>query len=453
MEANFDLDINNYTMDDLINFFKLDKTYSIDDLVKKETELATEILSVDNKKYNPKYKFDIVNFIKLAKDVLLNFYNEMENEKEIKRNRDKFLMSRIDPRVGKIINPLSSHQALENTVILDDNINGYEYDVTTAIYVFNTAARNDYFTTESTNCTFDLPTIWNNVISISLVSTIIPNVMYAFNFESGSNQIYIEEDGTGIAGLVTLPEGNYAPYKTPLVNILPITEVSFPDELEKNINSQLGISPKRFKVEVNLATRKTTISNTTNTFRMYILPRIPSDRCSNFSNNIFVDYGFDYVPKKEEVPSYSYLQTMGFLMGYRELEYIGKSSYESEGIFTNIYSDYLYFSLDDYTASQTVSSTYGILGKGGLVDKNILGIIPINSNLFSSTFDNNSNFIYKKREYFGPVDISRITIKLQNQRGNVVNLHETDYNFSIQVKSIYNLNKKSKKGLRTNAFF
>jgi hypothetical protein len=108
----------------------------------------------------------------------------------------------------------------------------------------------------------------------------------------------------------------------------------------------------------------------------------------------------------------------------------------------------LYFVLDDYTGSQTVSNTYGLLGPAGFLDSNILAVVPISSNLFSTTFDNNSNFIYKKREYFGPVDISRITVKLTNQRGNIVNLQQTDWSFSIQVKTIYNLTEKTKMNLR-----
>ena len=80
MEPSFDLDINNYTTEDLLNFFKLDDNYSLEDLIEKEVKLATEILSVNNKKYNPKYKFDIINFIKLAKDVLISFKNEMKEK-------------------------------------------------------------------------------------------------------------------------------------------------------------------------------------------------------------------------------------------------------------------------------------------------------------------------------------------------------------------------------------
>ena len=40
----FDLDINNYTIGELIQFFKLDDHYSADDLDNKEGELINSIL-------------------------------------------------------------------------------------------------------------------------------------------------------------------------------------------------------------------------------------------------------------------------------------------------------------------------------------------------------------------------------------------------------------------------
>jgi len=454
MEPSFDLDINNYTTEDLIKFFKLEDTYSLEDLIQKEYELATEILSIDNKKYNPKYKFDIINFIKSAKEVLQSFYNEMQTIKEINKNVNTFVNKGKDLRVGKIINPLATHQALEKTIIPPESINGYNYEITTSIYVFNTAARNDFFNTISSNSNYDLPVKWRDVISISLSSASIPNVMYAFNPDAGTNQMYIEEDGTGLSGIVTLPEGNYSPYKAGVI-FINLAEASFPDELEKEINEQiLGITNPalyRFKVSINLSNRRTTISNTTYTFSMRSLDRHPSTRCSTYGNSIFVDYG-DYIPEKINLPLANYLQTMTYLMGFRELFYYGQKSYTSESIFSNSYSNYLYFVLEDYTNSQTASNTYGILGNG-ILENNILAVIPISSSTFATTFDNNANFIYKKREYFGPVDISRISIKLLNQKGNVVNLHGAEFDFTLQIKTIYNLTEKSKINLRSSGPF
>jgi hypothetical protein len=54
---------------------------------------------------------------------------------------------------------------------------------------------------------------------------------------------------------------------------------------------------------------------------------------------------------------------------------------------------------------------------------------------------NNSNFIYKKRDYFGPVDISKISIKILNQRGGIVNLLQDEFSFSLEVTTIYDVKK------------
>jgi hypothetical protein len=464
MEASFDLDINNYTTQDLINFFKLENNYSLEELTKKEYDLATSILSVDNKKYNSKMKFDIINFIKLAKDILISFKHDMETNIEIKKNVERFINRDIDLKVGKIINPLDSHQALQHTIIPKDGINGYNYDVMTSIYVFNTIARNDFYSTSESNSTYDLPVKWKNVISISLSAATIPNVMYAYNFDEGTDQIYIEEDTTGISGIVTIPAGNYSPFEFSIGSISILPEPSFSDTLTKAINNQLGTytgTVGRFTVTIDLSNRKTTISNSTHTFTMITIGKDiynnpntvnNSSNCLNpFNSRIDIDYGVN-PPKKENLPIQVYTCTMGYLMGYRDIEYSGSNSYTSESIFTSTYSNYLYFCLDDYTGSQTITNTYGMLEEAGIIKNNILGVIPINSNTFTTTFDNNSNFIYKKREYFGPVDISRISIKLLNQKGNLVNLHNTNFNFTLQVKTIYNLTEKNKMNLRGPGF-
>jgi hypothetical protein len=462
MEPSFDLDINNYTIDDLMKFLKLEDTFSLEELAKKEYELATSILSVDNKQYNPKMKFDIINFIKLAKDLLISFKNDMETNKEIKKNIERFVNKDKDPNVGRIINPLSEHQSLQRNIIPKDSINGYNYDVMTSVYVFNTFGRNDFYNSTASSSTYDLPVKWKNVISIQLSSATIPNVMYAFNFEEGTDQIYIEEDNTGISGIVTIPAGNYSPFALQIANFQLLPEASFPETLTTEINSQLGTG-NRFKVTIDISNRKTTITNSTHTFSMFTLNRdIYNDpngitknptqaSCLNpFSNKVYIDYGVDPPPKQTLNPG-TYASTMGYLMGYREIQYGGLKSYTSESIFANIYANYLYFCLDDYTGSQPLTNTYGI-GENNMLKENILGVIPISSNLFQTTFDNNANFIYKKREYFGPVDISRITIKLLNQRGNIVNLHQSNFNFAIQVKTIYNLTEKSKMNLRGAGF-
>jgi hypothetical protein len=446
METNFDFNIDNYTLTDLFKLFKLEHGFSIKDLLTNGENLTKEILS----KIDPKYKNEIINFIKLGKGILTTFQSEMESNKELKTKIDNFLNKDYDSRLGKIINPLATRPALEDTRILKENINGYDYNTTTSVYVFNTAARNDFFTSYSEASTFDLPVKLSNVISISLSTLTIPNVMYTFSEDRGNNQIYIEEDGTDCSGIVTLPDGNYTPFSTALALL---TESSFPIALTKSINLQLGTGD-RFKVGIDLASRATNISNTTNTFTMTTIHRHPKKFTSKHNYNAKnrqlrnIIHPAIETPPKESLPVLVYIKTLGYAMGFREIKYQGKNSYTSENLFDNRSTDYLYFVLEDYTGSRTFTETYGMLGVDGILKGSILGVIPINTNFFGTAFDNGSNFIYKKREYNGPVDISRITIKLLDQTGDIADLHNTNFNFSLQVKSIYNLNEKGKIGLR-----
>jgi hypothetical protein len=455
MEQNFDLDINNYTPNDLLSFFKLDENYTFDDLSTREIAIINEVTKA-NSKYATKYKFDIVNFIKSAKEILISLKHELETNNEIAINTNKIASSTInkgrDESVGKIINPFYTHPALERNINPPRSIDGYSYSTTTSVYVFNTAARNDFFTTLPASCAFDLPLNWSDVIQLSLTSANIPNVMYAFNNESGTNQIYIEEDGTGLSGVVTIPEGNYVPYTIKgLLEVLPITNASFPDVLTKYINNTLGTGD-RFLVTFNPSNYSMTISNTTNSFTIHTIIKEPPVVCNAYSKAFNSNNTNINITDKTKLDNLTYVQTMGYLMGYREIYYSGQKSYTGESIFNNVYSNYLYFVLDDFTGSQTTSNTYGILGQG-VLSQGILGVIPISTGVYTTTFDNNSNYIYKKREYFGPVNISRIAIKILNQKGNLVNFHGTDFSFAIQVKTIYNLSQKSSPNLRNSTVF
>jgi hypothetical protein len=476
MTTSFDLDVNNYTITDLIDFFKLNNDYTLNDLSEKEQIIISDIKSTP---YSSKSKNDIFEFVKQAKDMLVVYFNQTEITKDMRRAYQKNINNYInnEPKVGQIINPLSPHQSLETQIIPNNGVNGYNYQTTTSVYVFNTTARENFFGSLSTDAIFFLPVKWKNVISISLAATNIPNVMFTFSNDLGTNQLYIHEDTTGISGVVILPEGNYVSYDSSLCQVL--GGVSFADALTIAINTQLGTG-SRFKVTIDPVTNFVTISNTTYTFTMNTIKKTESFFCGPFNNQFLNDETIftktkvpsGYNRKCKPYPSFCdkytktlidettdksllkpdiYFQTMGYLMGFREIIYSGENTYTSESIFNNQYSSYLYFAIDDYTGSQQISNTFGIL-KNGILDNNILGVIPLTSKPFQLTFDNNSNYIYKKREYFGPVDISKISIKLLNQLGDVVNLNDMDFTFSIQVTSLYDINKQNQFSLRTPGF-
>lgn len=440
MSSNFDLDINNYSFDDLLNFFKLNQDYNINDIERKVGDMVNDILYTDTdlSHTKQKYKLDIVDFIKEAKVVLMSTYHDIQNEIEITKVKNL----KKENNVGKIINPLAAHPALQRQTILNDDINPYRHNRNKSVYVFNTASRLNFFKTISTNCTFELPLKLKNVISISLASVQLPNVMLTFSSERQTNQLYIFEDYTNANTIIKIPDGNYSRINvtSPIVEAFTTFIPSMRETLEKEINTYfntIGTPLDRFKVYIDPSTNKTTISNTTYTFSMNIVKKDPYDL------NICNSYGqgnIDNIDEKEQIKPATFMATLGYLLGYRKVKYSGANSYTSEGTFNNKYSSYLYFTLDDHTGSQTITNTYGIL-QDSLIDENVLGLIPLDIAPFEILFDNNSNFIYKKRDYYGPVDISKISIKLLNQAGSIVNLLQDEFSFSLQVTSIYDVKK------------
>ena len=459
MSQDIDLDINNYTIRELINFFKLDEKYTINDLENKEGELISNILNVySNSDIN--YRNEIIQFIKNGKLILYgktvkqsnNNNNNSNSKKDTNdRNSENYKIKSSTPstinesldaniinnsfipsnlgetynNVGKIINPMTSHPSLQRQSIPSTSTNGYNVKSNIANYVFNTRFRDNYFGTLSSNCSFTMPNTIKNVISISLSGIQIPNVSNAFSETNETNQLYIYEDDTDLNAIVQIPKGNY-------------TLATFAPVLEKAINEQvIGSHPNRFTVTINSSTNTLNINNSTFTFRINII--IKKNEIKNVFECPFDSYELntntDIVDNKKKIKPSDYFTTMGYIMGFREIEYLGKKSYSTEAPFDDTLQDYYYFELDDYTDYHN-ETTYGILPTF-VLSKNIIAILPITTPKYVSSFDNNANFIYKNREYTAPIDLKKISIKMLSDQGAVVDLHYVDFSFVLQVTTIF----------------
>jgi hypothetical protein len=210
--------------------------------------------------------------------------------------------------------------------------------------------------------------------------------------------------------------------------------------LEKAINEQvIGSTPNRFTVTINNNSNTINITNSTNTFRINILKKTSSIDaifdCVEFDYSQSLNSNYDNSDVKKKIKPSDYFTTMGYLMGFRQIEYIGSKSYTCEAPFDDTLQDYYYFELNDYNDYQN-ESTYGVLPTY-ILSKNIIAVLPITTPKYISTFDNNSNFIYKTRNYNSPVDISKISIKILSADGVLVNLHSIDFAFILQVTTIY----------------
>jgi hypothetical protein len=449
MNNNIDLNIDNYSIGELKSFFKLPKNYTNSELIKKVSEMETVVSSSDESEY----KYETLYFITQAKQILTkdedpeeieepvqyNPYNSnSQNSKLYNINENKNITQiplKNPPRnwnsnVGKILNPGSNHQSMETTYIENDS--PLKYNRFIKNYVLNTLYRDNYFGTSSNNCTFTFPTTIKNVISMSLSALQYQNVMFTISNSNHTDQIYIREDTTKNKGVVIMPEGSYS-------------YLEFPTILANAINQQiLGPSETpRFSVSINPNTHYTTISNSTYTFSMEIITYYSKKIGINCNKN---DYENDFTfsigsnDAKNDFEPEEFFNSLGYIMGYRKLGYMNKMSYTSESVYQSERYKYIYFAVNDYVGNQT-KNTVAIFPEL-MLDEDILALIPISSEQFTTTFTDGSTYIYRTRNYNGPVDISKISIQLINPMGQLANIHDTDFAFCLQIETIADMTKK-----------
>jgi hypothetical protein len=95
-----------------------------------------------------------------------------------------------------------------------------------------------------------------------------------------------------------------------------------------------------------------------------------------------------------------------------------------------------------YAANQKLGAqnqTTKLYSPGPFV-QDIFALLPLNtSNLSPGSIyvDNGSGLSKQSRMYFGPVNISRMTIKLINDRGDVVDLNGSDWSCSLECDQLY----------------
>lgn len=439
MNNNIDLNIDNYSIGELKSFFKLPKNYTNSELNKKVSDMEKIVSS----SAETDYKNNTLGFINQAKYILTKKEQEERTERterteKIEYNPQVDITTESKKMIGSVIDPRSRAQAMQfsrNAVPIGTYGNGYGNNtVHTKNYVLNTIFRDNFFTTTATNSTFTLPKKLKNVISIDLSGFQFPNFIFTFTKTKKTTSIYIREDVTGLEATVTIPGGNYDITNMPTV-------------LEKSINQQVVGSyipggPNRFTVSISDTTYFTTIKNSTYTFIMITNTRkndnIHDDtyQCVNEFNSALKNstqqryYRTDFDDKKNVKPE-QYFQSLGWLLGYRSQIYEGKKSYTSEGHFDSTFINYIYFAMNDYSNNYT-TNTLGLMSSS-YISNNILAVIPITSPVWTGTFDNNSNFIYKTRDYNGPTDISKISIQLLNPFGEEISIHGSDFAFCLQV--------------------
>jgi hypothetical protein len=314
----------------------------------------------------------------------------------------------------KKLNPVETYP----TNVARSYLNNLKRKTITQTIILNSLYRDDYLNTLSTDFSITLPNYFKNVLSIRLSSLQLPNVLYCISTSNNNNSLYISEDAVGgVEGIVIIPDGNYD-YST------------FVTLLQTEINTQL--STLNFVVTVDSATQKITITNTVNQFTMNFIIK---DSVSGVNTEYIINQNYKQLHCVNDITEL--YKKLGWIMGYRSAVYTGQQSYVAEGIYNGSFTEYIYFILNDFNNSQS-QNIIGMFSKS-TIGNNILAMIPLNANSFHICFDNGADFIEKKREYFGPVNIQKLKIQLLNQYGEILNLNSMDFSFSLELEVAYDI--------------
>jgi hypothetical protein len=381
----FDLNIMNYSIEDLQHFFHLKDNCKTGDIMDACKQMKIKLSNHNNTHFRDK----IYIFIEEAEKTLLEHFD-----------KSKIISAGSTYIIDNIKSPVTTNVTqVYPTQVASGVINPLKKKTITNTFAINTMFR-DIDSKLSTDCLINLPYTIKDVISMKVISIELPQVIYLVN--NGFNFIYFYEHITNIEGTVYFPEGNY-------------DYLSLATMMTSAINEQLN-TDERFQVTIDPRNFKTTITNTTNTFNVLFASR---------------------------ATTFAFEKSIGFTLGYRcSDEYKNRKSYISESLFNPCPTDYLFLEVNDFNYS-SASRLIGLF-LDNFIDKDIIAKIPYKTDYntldkFTTIYLNEQNIVSSTRNYFGPIHLQKLGIRLLNSFGEIVNLHNRDFSFTLEMEILYDL--------------
>lgn len=436
------LNIDEYNENEIIDLLDLKKKekYNLDEIVNATKKILFEMSKENTNNLNDrKEKKEVEDFLIKCFDkfcniqnifVPKNIYNDFrevqhkmllpnmnyssvyqQNEKSIIHHENEKILSSFPSKYkGGIINPLKKQS--------------YNY-----ILNINSRFRNNYNTTSSSDFYLNLPNPIKNVLSMRLISNEIPDSIYQFSSSIGTNEFSVElydiSGGTEILNeqkiTIRISNGNYTG-----------------DQLETFLNTNIfSQSPlERIECEYNDVIKK---------FRFY-------RDYDDFPDTSNITYAFNLDFRILDDPDRSSQLNMGWLLGYRNEYYDWDTEYiDASNVTTNLYEGYNPESLYNCSSLKYIllhvndfnknhSRVFETPFQEGLIRSNdILAKIPIKNDNYISNFQSLNPVINNRREYFGPVNIEKLEIRIYDEFGRIVDLNNCDYSFSLEIECLYDL--------------
>lgn len=403
----FDLNINNYSRDELIEMFELPAGSDVDRITveNKEAQMRAKIMTTTGLKKDQ--QIQTINFLSKAKHVILNTANHAATQKDtFNTNYElKPASANLDVYPTGFINPIR-----KRTVKKYINI--------------DTRFRDNYFSTKSTNFNITLPTEFNDVVQMQLVAAEIPTSYYTISGLLGNNffSLHVVTDAPGAPSTSTIlfiPDGNY-------------TQQTIIDWINSTL-TELGEPFNQISFIVNL------IETHTGTAQTLIRLKENIDSSNNDTATTVTQITIDFQANRVGIADQGTPLPLkfGWMLGFRHGIYTGAVEYASEGIIDVTGTKYMYLMVDDRNGNVNTNAFVAALNSS-MLSNNILARISQQADLYNILCVNErNNVVAPPREYFGPVKISGMQIQLIDEYGRCIDLNNMDYSICIELITLY----------------
>jgi hypothetical protein len=261
---------------------------------------------------------------------------------------------------------------------------------------------------------------------MQLASMEFPVAFYGITKKQGNHFLYIELTYTDpsfgfvydVQKSIIIPDGNYN--AVDFMNILNSNispknadgSLVYPDDIFSYLTFYLDVTT------TGSGTGKVTLHTT--------------GAKGDWITNIKLDFTRDVEGKVDNVDIST---KMGWNLGFIYKTYDGATSYTSDTILEPATVRYVYLAIEDFNNS--VNNHFYTAFKNSILNPNILARISLKGSYFTILMENDYHIVTEPRQYFGPVDIQRLRIRLLDEYGRPLEMNNANYSFCLNFKVLY----------------
>jgi len=331
------------------------------------------------------------------------------------------------------------------------SMNPLDRKVVTRNLCIDTLFRRNHNTSSATNFLHILPEPITNVVSMNITAIEFPNAWYTFASENYSNQFTITVYNAPTPTSKQIDDPTFQYSETNRHTIL-IPDGNYRSDLLATTinnlftNAEYGLEYLYFDI---------------NEINTHCIFRTKTDADGNINAELVNDsiprnFYFTIDFSVEADPGRPLYKNAGWMLGFKKVFYTapfieaGIVNYgnfntpqqynwyiESESSYGSGVHNYVFLEIDDFNKNFSTNTLFSNTANETYLGNNIMGRISVVSGMNTIVTNTSSDCVFKKREYFGPVKLEKIHIRLLNKFGDPVLLNENDFSFVLEIEQLY----------------